>query len=88
MIVYSIYNEFWHTTFYNKSNNKAITLNQESGIMIYYPFECDSKSLIGIIPANTIERQVKKEGVNQEEWDKIQAIPMDSNPIVLKYYFK
>lgn len=56
--------------------------------MIFYPFDCNEQSVMSIIPANIIERQIKKEWVSQQEWDKIQQIPMDANPIVLKYNFK
>lgn len=88
MIIYSIYDEFWHTTFFNKQTKQAITLNKKSGIMIYYPFDCNVRFISSVVPANLIERQAKKEWVSQEEWDKIQELPMDANPVILKYYFK
>lgn len=88
MVVYYIYEKFWHTTFYNKATQTTTTFNKPSGIMIYYPFDCNEQSLISIIPANIVERQVQKEWINQQEWEKIQQIPIDANPIVLKYNFK
>lgn len=88
MVVYYIYEKFWHTTFYNKATQTATTFNKPSGIMIFYPFDCNEQFLMNIVSANIIERQIKKEWVSQQEWDKIQQIPMDANPIVLKYNFK
>lgn len=88
MVIYFIYDKFWHTTFYNKKTKQVNTLNKKSGIMIYYPFDCNTCFLSSVVPANLIERQVKKEWVGQEEWGKIQELPMDANPVILKYYFK
>lgn len=88
MVIYYIYEKFWHTTFYDKTNRTMTTLNKPSGMMIYYPFDCSDQSLFSVIPANIIERQVKREWVSQQDWEKIQQIPIDANPIVLKYNFK
>lgn len=88
MVIYFIQDEFWHTTFYDKKTKQINTLNKKSGILIYYPFDCNSHFLSSVVPANLIERQAKKEWVGQEEWKKIQELPMDANPVILKYYFK
>lgn len=88
MVIYFIQDEFWHTTFYDKKTKQESTLNKKSGILIYYPFDCNSHFLSSVVPANLIERQAKKEWVGQEEWKKIQDLPMDANPVILKYYFK
>lgn len=88
MVIYFIHDEFWHTTFYNKKTKQANTLNKKSGIMIYYPFDCNTRFLSSVVPANLIERQAKKDWVSQGELEKIQELPIDANPVILKYYFK
>lgn len=75
----------WTHTFIDKKTGEQHTFRDPHLTGFMYANE---EALFMAYPAPLIERLVEKSLVDPEVWERVIALPADSNPVIVKYNFK
>ena len=82
------YDYGFNTLFINKENKKQRYLfNKRNNVLIYYPFFVNRECLYSIVSLSDLKRIVKREWLSNATWEYLDSLPIDSNPLIIKYSF-
>lgn len=88
-MLYYMYKHSLNTLFISKdSMTKRVLYNKKNRIRIYYPFFVDNTGVYSIVMVSDAKQIIKHDWLSKDEWNLINCLSSDANPIVIKYHFK
>lgn len=88
-MLYYMYKHSLNTLFISKENmSDRVLFNKNNRIRIYYPFYVDDIALYSIVMVSDAKQIIKRDWLSENEWDMINSLSPDANPVIIKYYFK
>ena len=75
-------------TFINKKTDQMINLDKNSQ-MTLLPFDYLNHNCgIFVVSPDVVEKCVHREWLDSTTIARLDALPIDANPVIIKYYFK